>query len=99
MTATIIIKKWGGRVFRLVRWAVPIAILIALIENLGYLYGAYGFAGIILIFTIYRIVTRWKSFMNGVKMAETSYFGKPLEKKYWRKDEKPKLFRRKKRKE
>ena len=99
MTADKNKNKWWGRVKSLALLVANVAILIFLVENLGYLYGAVGFLGIILVFTIYRIVTRWKSFINGVRMVETQMFGKPLEKNYWGKNEKPKLFRRNKKKE
>lgn len=70
------ILKIGGTIF--------FFILIAEESHYFLRYGIYGIISLILIFVAIKIVTNWQGYMSGVRSVETTIFGKPLEKKFWK---------------
>jgi signal transduction histidine kinase len=57
-------------------------------EFLGWL----GVVLFLLVILVYKFVKGWSIFMRGMRRVETILFGKPLDKKEWKKGEKPSMY-------
>lgn len=91
MSLRLILFKQFSAWIHLKTWLI-VASLFAVIFFASYFLGWLGVILFLLVILVYKFVKRWWLFMKGMRRVETILFGKPLDKKDWKRGEKPSFY-------
>lgn len=80
--------KWKSKILKTVQVIVFALLLVWLLDTFAFK-GFIGWLIILLVFSAYRMYQQRNALMSAIKYMETILFGKPLDKDFWKKGEKP----------
>lgn len=78
--------SWKARLSYLLWQVIPIGIVIWLLEAYA-VHGLLGFALFVILIAVIRIFRQRKQFLAALRRLESMWWGKPLDKKNWKKGE------------